>query len=173
MRTPIVVNRRSDVPLHRQIYDEWRKGILAGRFGRGDRMPSTRELAATLRVSRTTATAAYEQLIAEGYLRTARGSGTFVSPDLPDEPLGPARPAETAGGARAVRLSQYGSRLEPALSRVLSTAGVINLSKHRLEFEQFPIRLWRRLILRHLRHVTPAVFEYAESPLTLVARTRK
>ena len=37
MRTPIVVNRRLPVPLHRQIYDAWRGGILEGRFARGDR----------------------------------------------------------------------------------------------------------------------------------------
>ena len=48
MRTPIVVNRRLAIPLHRQIYDAWRTGILDGRFGRGDRMPSSRELAAAL-----------------------------------------------------------------------------------------------------------------------------
>jgi len=68
MRTPIVVNRRLAIPLHRQIYDAWRTGILDGRFARGDRMPSSRELAAALRVSRATVAAAYDQLIAEGYL---------------------------------------------------------------------------------------------------------
>ena len=49
MRTPIVVNRRLAIPLHRQIYDAWCTGILDGRFARGDRMPSSRELAAALR----------------------------------------------------------------------------------------------------------------------------
>ena len=84
MRTPIVVNRRLAIPLHRQIYDAWRTGILDGRFARGDRMPSSRELAAALRVSRATVAAAYDQLIAEGYLDTQHGSGTFVCRDLPD-----------------------------------------------------------------------------------------
>ena len=46
LRTPIVVDRRQAAPLHRQIYEQWRTGILTGRFAAGDRMPSTRELAA-------------------------------------------------------------------------------------------------------------------------------
>jgi GntR family transcriptional regulator/MocR family aminotransferase len=79
LRTPITVDRRRPVPLHRQIYDEWRRGILAGRFRPGDRMPSTRELAAALGVCRATVTAAYDQLVAEGYLNGHHGSGTFVS----------------------------------------------------------------------------------------------
>ena len=45
------------MPLHRQIYEEWRQGILTGRFRRGERVPSTRDLALTLGVARTTVTA--------------------------------------------------------------------------------------------------------------------
>jgi hypothetical protein len=36
LRTPISIDRRRQRPLHRQIYDEWRRGILSGRFGPGD-----------------------------------------------------------------------------------------------------------------------------------------
>ena len=52
MPVPLVLNRRAPTPLHRQIYDQWRDGILSGRFAPGARMPSTRELADLLRVSR-------------------------------------------------------------------------------------------------------------------------
>ena len=84
MQVPIVLNRRARVPLHRQIYDQWRDGILAGRFAPGDRVPSTRELADLLRVARSTVATAYDQLTAEGYLQAERGSGSFVSRELPD-----------------------------------------------------------------------------------------
>ena len=82
MQVPIVLNRRARTPLHRQIYDQWRDGILAGRFGPGERIPSTRELADLLRVSRATVTTAYDQLTAEGYLQAERGSGSFVPADF-------------------------------------------------------------------------------------------
>jgi GntR family transcriptional regulator / MocR family aminotransferase len=68
MRAAISVDNASSVPMHRQIYEAWRRGILSGRFRQGDRVPSSRELAQALQVSRSTVTQAYEQLFAEGYL---------------------------------------------------------------------------------------------------------
>ena len=87
MRVAFSLDPAAPVPLHRQIYEEWRQGILSGRFRRGERVPSTRDLAVTLAVARTTVSAAYEQLVAEGYLDSMRGSGTFVCRELPDELL--------------------------------------------------------------------------------------
>ncbi|WP_159057615.1 GntR family transcriptional regulator, partial [Streptomyces scabiei] len=55
-----------------------REAIRSGRLSRGTRLPASRELAADLGVSRGLVTEAYEQLVAEGYLRSARGSGTWV-----------------------------------------------------------------------------------------------
>src|ERR1700680_856430 len=87
MRVAMVLQRASAMPLRRQIYEQWRTGILTGRFRRGERIPSTRALAATLAVSRSTVSESYEQLIAEGYLDAAHGSGTFVCHELPDGAL--------------------------------------------------------------------------------------
>ncbi|MFM9554294.1 MULTISPECIES: MocR-like pyridoxine biosynthesis transcription factor PdxR [Streptomyces] len=55
-----------------------REAIRSGRLARGTRLPASRELAADLGVSRGLVTEAYEQLVAEGYLRSGRGSGTWV-----------------------------------------------------------------------------------------------
>jgi GntR family transcriptional regulator / MocR family aminotransferase len=55
-------------PLHRQLYDRLRSGILAGQLSAGARLPSTRTLAAELDVSRTTLVTAFENLLVEGYL---------------------------------------------------------------------------------------------------------
>ena len=71
MRAAIAVDPDSLVPLQKQIYQEWRRGILGGRFRGADRVPSTRDLARTLGVARSTVTAAYDQLIAEGYLEAS------------------------------------------------------------------------------------------------------
>lgn len=85
-----------------ELLDPWRGGapayaslatglrwlVLDGRLAVGDRLPSERELAAALAVSRTTVTAAYDVLRAEGYLRSAHGAGSRVT-----RPAGgPARP---------------------------------------------------------------------------------
>ena len=70
MATAVVIDPASSVPLTRQIYEFWRLGILNGRFSGGERVPSTRELATALDLSRGTITQAYEQLISEGYFQT-------------------------------------------------------------------------------------------------------
>jgi GntR family transcriptional regulator / MocR family aminotransferase len=57
-----------------------REAISAGRLAPGTRLPSSRDLAAELRLSRGVVVAAYEQLIAEGRLLSRRGSGTVVAP---------------------------------------------------------------------------------------------
>ena len=67
-------------------------------------MPATRELAASLHVSRATVAAAYDQLVAEGYLDGRRGSGTFVSRELPERSPRPAIRGAVRGAASPPRL---------------------------------------------------------------------
>ncbi|MFF0162583.1 PLP-dependent aminotransferase family protein [Streptomyces sp. NPDC005263] len=55
-----------------------REAVRSGRLAVGTRLPSSRDLAADLGVSRGLVTEAYEQLTAEGYLRSGRGAGTWV-----------------------------------------------------------------------------------------------
>ncbi|MEV5979451.1 PLP-dependent aminotransferase family protein [Streptomyces sp. NPDC052114] len=63
----------------RTLRSALREAVRSGRLTPGTRLPSSRELAADLGVSRGLITEAYEQLTAEGYLRSDRGSGTWVS----------------------------------------------------------------------------------------------
>ncbi|MBL1083719.1 PLP-dependent aminotransferase family protein [Streptomyces actinomycinicus] len=65
-----------------------RDGIRQGRLAAGTLLPSTRGLATELGLSRGTVTAAYDQLVEEGYLTTRPGSGTTVA-DLPPEAAAP------------------------------------------------------------------------------------
>ncbi len=72
-----------------------RDAIRAGRLAPGDAVPSSRGLAADLEVARSTVVAAYDQLVAEGYLLSRRGTLTRVTagPWAPEEPPSPtARP---------------------------------------------------------------------------------
>lgn len=64
--------------LYEQIYESIRRDMIDGRFSRGERLPSSRQLAADLQVSRSTVDAAYAQLVSEGYLRAKRGSGYYA-----------------------------------------------------------------------------------------------
>jgi|AntDryMetagUQ889_1029465.scaffolds.fasta_scaffold00178_6 GntR family transcriptional regulator/MocR family aminotransferase len=71
-----------DRPLHRQLADQLRDAVHSGELRPGQRLPSSRTLAARLAVSRTVTLAAYAELSGEGYLDGHHGSGTYVSPEL-------------------------------------------------------------------------------------------
>ncbi|MFM9590574.1 PLP-dependent aminotransferase family protein [Streptomyces scabiei] len=78
-----------------------REAIRSGRLSGGTRLPASRELAADLGVSRGLVTEAYEQLVAEGYLRSARGSGTWVGSAVR---AAPPRARDRAPGLSGVRV---------------------------------------------------------------------
>lgn len=68
------------------------QGILSGRFDRGEKLPSTRSMAAHLGVSRITVTLAYTELLANDYLTSKGRSGYYVSDNAPDPPQFPSPP---------------------------------------------------------------------------------
>ncbi|GAA3551833.1 PLP-dependent aminotransferase family protein [Nonomuraea rosea] len=76
---PVSLSRESVAPLTAQLADWLRRAMLDGTLAPGERLPSTRALAAQLVVSRTVVTEAYQQLYAEGWLDGRHGSGTFVA----------------------------------------------------------------------------------------------
>jgi GntR family transcriptional regulator/MocR family aminotransferase len=63
-------------------------GILNGTFPPGMKLPSSRKLATQLEVARNTVVAAYQQLIADGYLVTRQRSGIFVSEEILESRVG-------------------------------------------------------------------------------------
>ena len=75
---PLTVDRSAPVPLAVQLADALRAATASGSLHVGDRLPSTRALATALGVSRTVTAAAYDQLLAEGWVAGRRGAGTFV-----------------------------------------------------------------------------------------------
>ncbi|MFF8387223.1 PLP-dependent aminotransferase family protein [Streptomyces kanasensis] len=87
----------------RALQESLRGAVRSGRLAAGTRLPSTRELAAELGVSRGLVTEAYEQLTAEGYLHSARGAGTWV---------GDAVRAAAPGGVRDLAPHSPGVRVD-------------------------------------------------------------
>lgn len=78
--------------LQTRIREMVASGILAGRFRPGERMPSSRGLAAHLEVSRITVSMAYAELVADDYLVARGRSGYFVSATAPrPAPMPPER----------------------------------------------------------------------------------
>ncbi|MFG1869193.1 MocR-like pyridoxine biosynthesis transcription factor PdxR [Micromonospora arborensis] len=96
------VDRSATEPLHRQIAASIRGTIRAGRLRLGTSLPSTRTIAADLRVSRGVVVEAYQQLVAEGYLTSRAGGYTRVAV----EPVPP--PADRRAADRSVARIDFG-----------------------------------------------------------------
>jgi GntR family transcriptional regulator / MocR family aminotransferase len=93
---PLAADRAGPATLTVQVVGQLRTAMADGRLAAGERLPSTRALAATLGTSRTVITGAYAQLFAEGWIEGRHGSGTYVA-----DGASQAGPEETVGGAPA------------------------------------------------------------------------
>lgn len=73
-----------ELPMFLRIARAVARDVRSGRLPKGALLPSSRELAATLRVHRNTVLAAYRELTAEGFIQSSHGKGTFVAATLPE-----------------------------------------------------------------------------------------
>jgi GntR family transcriptional regulator / MocR family aminotransferase len=98
----LTVDRTRPEPLRAQIEGELRDAIRSRRLGVGERLPSSRELASALGVSRGLVQECYGQLLAEGYLTTRVGSGTRVAAaaSAPPDRAATPRPAPATAAPR-------------------------------------------------------------------------
>jgi GntR family transcriptional regulator/MocR family aminotransferase len=165
----IPLSRNGGSPLTRQIYSWFRQAILQGTMRSGERLPSTRELAEHLHVSRTVAVLAYEQLLAEGFIAGRGGSGTYVS-----EGLATGQRSAQAKLAK-VKLSSFGHAVEAATSRVnypnkRVTSLHYDFAYGRSDVEIFPFEMWRRMLLRHARKAPVRELDYGPAAGSLALR---
>lgn len=150
---------------YRQIFDAIRQAILAGRLPPGTQVPSTRALAAQLRVARSTVVLAYEHLIAEGYLTGSTGSGSYVARDLPDLTPAPARPSARPrakpSGRRpvAARADQYVAAI---IGAPFSNRSPVPFRLGEPAVDLFPVKIWRQLYQRRWRVTPHALMRYGD-----------
>ncbi|QNK01091.1 PLP-dependent aminotransferase family protein [Dyella telluris] len=103
-----IVGRRD---LAGQLYQQLRAAIVDGRIAAGSRLPSTRNLADQLGVSRKTTLEVFERLTAEGFLQGRQGDGTFVAEGMAAMP-----PPARARGTVSPRPAKVWQRVPDALS---------------------------------------------------------
>src|SRR5436190_14946669 len=95
------LDRSAREPLRTQLEASLREAIRAGRLRAGERLPSSRELARELGISRGMVQECYGQLLAEGYLTSRTGSATRVA-DISGQPPSRQQPASPQTAAPAV-----------------------------------------------------------------------
>lgn len=105
-----------------QIAARFTSDIRRGVLRAGDRLPSTRELASDLGVSRNTVVAAYDELVAQGWAASRGAAGTFVVSELPERPVVKAKTQHGLAAKAAFTFATHGAELTDA--RVLLSAGI-------------------------------------------------
>ncbi|MCO5992710.1 MocR-like pyridoxine biosynthesis transcription factor PdxR [Actinoallomurus rhizosphaericola] len=154
---------RSAGRLAAQVADGLRDLVRRGALGPGHRLPSTRDLAGDLKVSRGVIVTAYEQLVAEGFLVSRQGDGTRVA-----RTVTPPRPAAPAGAAhrRAVRLAAA-TEAEP-----IDPPGIAyDLRPGKPDLTSFPRERWAATMREVLRDLPYAELNYPDPAGTRRLRT--
>ena len=154
--TPVItVDRGNSQPLHLQVYRSLRNAIATGVLRPGQRVPSSRAMGTELDVSRITILEAYAQLLAEGYFKSRRGAGTFVSSSLPEYLTQVGRPvngrAPRTSGPRHIARRALQFPVEPVTPW---RNGLGAFAVHQPAFEEFPYAIWSRLVTHHSKDPT-------------------
>ncbi len=118
--------------LYEQIYEHIRKEIKEGKLLQGERLPSTRSLAESLQIARSTVELAYEQLLSEGYIESQPYRGYFVS--KVEELFQLVEPKEAK--------SSEVIKKEPVTDKVIYT---YDFSPTQIDMSQFPFSVWRKI----------------------------
>ena len=152
--------------MYHQLTEWFRRAIIGGQLRPGQRVPSTRNLASELKISRIPVLSAYEQLFAEGYLETFTGAGTCVARSIPDETLhltgvkarnAPPRPAAQKPKRR---ISRRAAGVHVAEQSWLDTQGAFRVGVPALD--HLPSGLWSKLVNRHARKPPVEMLAYGD-----------
>ncbi len=122
----IIFDLKDGSPKYKQIYEKLKSLIEQGDIQANEPLPSIRQLAESLNVSRNTTLMAYEQLVAEGYIRAEKRKGYFANEV---EPL----------FIPKARISARQSAREAA------TSVVVDFRADTVDADHFPVKAWRRI----------------------------
>lgn len=107
--------QNSNIPIYKQISEQLKGDILAGKIKEGEYLPSIRGLAQELRISVITTMKAYEELASEGLVTPVQGKGFYVN----------AQDSE-------LLKEQHMRRIEEALTEAISAAKIAGISEKEL-----------------------------------------
>ncbi len=130
--TPFL-DKTSKTPLYEQLYTYFKHEMIHARITKGMRLPSKRRLSGLLGVSTATVERAYEQLTAEGYVKSKPKIGWFaaeIEPEFPAAPVSYQPPPQLVTH----------KEIEP----------VINFHQGNVDPVHFPFNAWRKSIVKSL-----------------------
>ncbi|MDY0882809.1 PLP-dependent aminotransferase family protein [Dongia soli] len=143
------LDRHSQVPVYRQIYDRFRDAIARGQLGPGERLPSARSLASQLGTARGTVDVAYNMLAGEGYIIGRGAAGTIVAPCIAQHLQSVKKRPRTTPRTNEDRPSPRPEKARPFQMGLPA-------------LDVFPRKLWSRLAMRRARTLTEAMMVYPD-----------
>lgn len=144
----LVIRETSEIPLYLQLYQQIRDEITSGRFPSFSKLPSSRQLAKELNVSRNTVEFAYQQLYAEGYLKSRPRSGFYVEKLEPDKNIVNFVPVESLE-------QRCYKQQDEEICRYDFQYG-------KLDPDYFPFAVWHKLTNYCLRNEKEGIMSYGE-----------
>ena len=153
------LDRASRTPLTRQIYIQVRSAVLSGALRPGTRMPSSRAMASKLGVARASVVLAYEHLLAEGYVESRHGSGTFIAGDLTglaSRRRGAPRPTKRAMPTSTQTFSDFERSAVQSDARPFNTGRTLIDARTAETWRSLTHRAVRRLGANDLGYTDPA-----------------
>jgi GntR family transcriptional regulator/MocR family aminotransferase len=150
----IELQPQAGAPLTRQIYQRLQSAILAGSLPSGQRLPSSRDMARHLKVSRNTVSFVIDQLTMEGYLDVSRGRRPVVAA-LRNPPL--VRGKAAVPRPRARFASHWAERLRAAEWPAMDEGRPRPFFPGLADAREFPHDIWARCLRRAARVAQPCV----------------
>jgi GntR family transcriptional regulator/MocR family aminotransferase len=164
MQLLILLDRTRRESLTEQLVAQICQAIAKGRIAPGARLPSSRNLADQLGISRNTVVRAYDNLILEGHAEARPASGIFVT----EQAAAPASPAPMPGPAfERPSVAPALPMLDLALKRLTlrkERRMAVDFALDQTNPAVFPLKTWRRLVQNHLSHGATSHFAAANDP---------
>lgn len=154
MDVHLIIDQASETPLFRQVFEGIVNQIVDRHLPYGTVLPSTREIAAQLGLSRDTINRAYEELIYQGYIQSQSTKGSVVCYKAlsTEDPLTANHLPETE-----VRLSQYGKTITLSPEVEAADYGIFpELNYSCAGFDEFPIAKWQEILIRCVKATSTA-----------------
>lgn len=150
---------KENEPLRKRIYANLRNAIFSGKLASHSRLPSSRDLAQQLGISRSVVLEAYDQLLAEGFVVGRSGSGTYVAQGLSNRPAKPKKSTE-------LRLSTFGWAASGAAAALEQSSQAshfrydFKFGRSESDVEIFPFERWQRMLTRIARKTSISQLDY-------------
>lgn len=164
MDLPLILEPGSSISMHRQLTVALKEAIQSGRLAPGQMMPSSRELAQSLGISRDTIVRCYEDLSSQGYVETKTARGTFVSQNPPGPVCSAIRQSVEESSALPA-LSTFASRIVSLSGCAPGCADIVELNHGAAPAEVLPVAVWRQMLSRRCATADAHNFRYEEEEI--------